>query len=512
MRRVLVAALLLSLIQAPAVAAAAQPAQEEQAGADVAEKLISAYYKDFYAKKFDQALADIKDLNPDPSNKEGRAVLDAMRATAMLGLKRDKEADRLIARIRELSSGDPTADSILFNSIVWVDHFEVAADALDDMIARFPDAARDLDQDMVRYFLNWGPSGDEPGNQDRRIALARIGYGGDTKYGHRIAYDAVNILVGRGDASEAADLLRYASEPQYFENMLIQKRFASLWPMLEQIGGPHIDKVRESTVETAGRAYLSAPDDYEKLAAYVEALREAGRLDDAIAFRAKLPKIQAEMSSADEDMGWAVNSVAVALHEAGRREEADQLFALLNDAPIVDGGWRVNMMINRLDLLVTTGQYAKAAPLLGPTEQIAKTHGSAYAQQAVRRLQYCTMSSLGRKEEAQKLLPEMMRHAGDAVEATVDGLICAGEIDKAERLVVETLEKPDTNHNKWDRFEEDFVRALQPVPLTSDDPSIWQGQWAELRKRPAIAKEFARLGRDMPVELLAKKRPTMVAK
>jgi hypothetical protein len=28
-------------------------------------------------------------------------------------------------------------------------------------------------------------------------------------------------------------------------------------------------------------------------------------------------------------------------------------------------------------------------------------------------------------------------------------------------------------------FEEGFVGALQPVPLTTDDPSVWQGRWAE---------------------------------
>jgi hypothetical protein len=199
------------------------------------------------------------------------------------------------------------------------------------------------------------------------------------------------------------------------------------------------------------------------------------------------------MSSADEQMGWAVNNVALAMHEAGKADDADRLFALLNDARMTneEGSWRVSMKINRLELLVSDGKFDRALPLIEPT---AKVPGSPYAMQLVRRLRYCTMSGLGQKEEAAKLLPELLKYSSDAPSPTIDALLCAGQIDEAEKLALAALKK--------DEFQSEFVRELQSGPLTSDDPSVWSTGWKALRQRPAVAAEFDRLGRDMPAELL----------
>src|SRR6185369_13356802 len=157
--------------------------------------------------------------------------------------------------------------------------------------------------------------------------------------------------------------------------------------------------------------------------------------------------------------------------------------------------WRVSMKINRLELLVEDGKFEKALPLIEPT---AKTEGSPYADQLVRRLRYCTLSSLGRKDEAAKYLPDLMKHAADAPGPTIDGLLCGGDLDKAEQVALDTLGSKD----KAAGFEKDFIRRLQAHRLTSDDPSVWQGRWQELRAKPAIKQAFDRLGRDLPPEFL----------
>ena len=223
----------------------------------------------------------------------------------------------------------------------------------------------------------------------------------------------------------------------------------------------------------------------------VTAYRNAGRLDDAIALGAKLPITREGMAEADEAMGWVVNDVALSMHGAGRAEEADELFALLSEAPMRKEGWRVSMKINRLQLLVSDGKFAKALPLVEPT---AQAKGSDYAAQLVRNLRYCTLSGLGRKAEAAKLLPELLQFAENAPGATIDGLLCAGDIDAAEKLALSSLKK--------DSFHESFVRQLQAKPLTLDHPPIWDAAWKTLRQRPSIASEFQRLGRDMPSTLL----------
>lgn len=480
-------------------------AQAATAAADDPESLLQAYDQAMFAKHYDDALATAKRMAP--NNAEGEAFIDALKASALLGLKRDSDARALIDKAEQLAPSSADPSRVLFMGAMLTDRPELAAEALDRMIARAPDMVRELDPDIIGFFLTHEPKGQEIRNDDRRIALARIGYGGDDETGHYYAANGVDILVKRGDFSGAGDLLQSVNEPVPFENMLIQKRYAPLWPRLEELAGPHLARVRESSLRRSELEYSNAPENHRKLQVYANALRHSGRLDDAIALRSKLPSSPEAMASADEDMGWAINNVALALHEAGRGDEADQLFALLNDATMPQEHWRVSMKINRLELLVQDGKFDKALPLIEPT---AKTEGSPYADQLVRRLRYCTLSSLGKKDEAAKYLPDMLKHAADAPAPTIDGLVCAGELEKAERVALDALQNPD--ENKRHAFEEDFVRHLQKNLLTSDDPSVWQGQWQQLRSRPAMQQAFDRLGRDMPPELLARKQATASAR
>jgi hypothetical protein len=466
------------------------------------DALLNAYEREMLGKRFEDALAIARKLRP--VNAEGQALVDALQASALLGLNRESEARALIAKAEQLAPLSVDTSRAIFAASLLSDHPQVAADALDRMIARAPDVVRDLKWELVRYFLGHEPKDQETRNEDRRIALARIGYGGDTEVGHWRAADAVDILVKRSDFRGAAELLQYVNEPEAYEKMLIQKRYAPLWPRLEELAGPHLVKVRESSLRSIKLEYDQAPNDHQKLQLYINALRHAGRLDEAVVLRSALPATAAAMASADEPMGWAINNVALALHESGRADDADRLFAMLNDAPMAEEYWRVSMKINRLELLVRDGKFDKALPLLEPT---ARTKGSPYADQLVRRLRYCILSSIGQKEQAAKYLPDMLQHAVDAPAPTIDGLLCAGDLDQAEKVAFDALKG-----EKKEAFEEDFVAQLQMQPLTSDDPSVWQRRWQELRSRPAIKREFDRLGRDMPAEYLPPAGSTASAK
>jgi tetratricopeptide (TPR) repeat protein len=459
-------------------AASAQPAENDP---------VQAYLQQLFAGRYAEALETASKWQPDGSNKEGRAYTAAMRGAALLGLKRDAEARKLFSDADNLAPGEPFPSYLQFQIGLSTNNIDVAAVALDRMISRMPDAVRELESDSINFFLNNEPEGQERANEDRRIALARLGYGGETETGDYLASRAVRILMGRGDVAGARELLPYIDEPQLVENLLILKRYAVLWPEIEAKAGPRLANVRESAVKSAERYYAEQPTDHKRLQLLINALRHSGRLDEAIAFRSKLPTNDAEMSGASEDMGWAINNVALALHEAGKADEADELFARLNNAPMPKEYWRVSMKINRLELLVADGKFAQAMPLVEPT---AKTEGSPYADQLVRRLRYCTLYGLGKVTEAEQFYRELMTHSKDAIGPTIDGLICARKIDEAEKLALASLDEED--------FQEGFVRNLQATTLTSDDPSIWTKGWQELRRRPAIAARFEQLGRDMP--------------
>lgn len=459
---------------------------------DETDRLFNAFFDQLYDKQYKDALKTAGKIDVGEDNPQGTAVIAVMRAAAMLGLERDAEATRLLAEADRLASDPSGIDGVAFTSTLIVGRFALAADYFDRLVAKSPQRIREMDAETVWHFLRNEPKEQETRNDDRRVALARLGYGGED--GDYFAREAVEILTKRGDIAGANELLPYIDDPQAVENLLIQKRLSALWPRLESLAGPHLERVRASSAGTAERGFAAAPRDGEKLQQLVNALRHTGRYEEAMALRPRFSSTSEAMAKADEQAGWGVNNLALAMHEAGRADEADALFALLNDAPMEEGRWRVSMKINRLELLVSDGRFDKALPLLDLTEASARDDGNAYAQQLVRRLRFCTISGLGRKEEAAKLLPDLLKHAEDAPGPTVDGLVCAGELDHAEKLALDSLKKGD--------FEIDFIRALQARPLTSDDPSVWDQGWKSLRQRPAIAKEFDRLGRDMPEHLL----------
>jgi tetratricopeptide (TPR) repeat protein len=479
----------------PASAATANVPPAEATSASAGDELVSTFEKALFASRYADALAIAQSIKVDPDDKHARATLDIMRASALLGLKREREARKLIAEADELAPDIPEPSTTLFTGALLTEHFDIAADTLDRMIARYPDVVRDVPWELMRFFLQKEPSGQAQRNDDRRATLVRIGYGADTEHGYYLAATAVRRLVLRSDYDGASALLPFVKEPESIENMLIQRRYERMWPAIEKLAGPHLATVRADLAAEAARQYAETPDDHQAFASYVNALRHAGRLNDAIALEAKLPQTSEAMASTDEDMGWAVNNVAFALHEAGRKDEADKLLERLNDAPMPKEDWRVSMKINRLEFLVQDGEFEKALSLVEPT---AATIGSPYADQLTRRLRYCTLSRLGRAAEAAKYRAEFLAHASDAPGPTIDALLCAGDASAAEQVALTALSEPDPA--KRSEFETDFVRQLQAHPLASDDPSVWEGRWSEFRKRPAIASAFARLGRDLPDE------------
>ncbi|WP_310469110.1 hypothetical protein [Sphingomonas sp.] len=484
----MIAAVLLVGAAAPAGAQAA--GQPEEVPQSDNERPFRLFLKQLYSGRFAEADATAKRL-ADPGHKEGRAMLQAMRGAAQLGLKRDKQAAKHFAEAQRLAPMDPHPTALQFDAAMMAGNMAVAADALDRLIARFPDVARRADWYFVRRFLQQEPAGQQQRNDDRKVALARLGFGGPVR-GDFFAEQAIGILIDRGDIAGARELLPNIDEPRAIQNLLAQKRFSALWPDIEKLAGPQLAIVRGSSVASAERAVAENPGDLEALQTLVSALHDAGRLADAIEYRSKIPSSDAALAVADEQMGWLVNNVAFALHASGRVDEADQLFARLNKAAI-GSTWIVNMTINRLGRLAADGQFEKARALLGLTESSALTGGTPYAQQVVRQLQFCTLSRLGRTDEAARILPALRRHADDAAAQTIAGLLCAGQLDQAEAVALEALKKP--------KFHPDFVRNLQAVALSNDQPPVWADQWQRLRARPAIAAEFDRLGRDLPEQL-----------
>lgn len=464
-----------------------------------AEKAVDPQFeRDFMAAigdgKFEMANAMANSLRPAAeANPQLEPLVGYFKTLALIGLKPEAEARAAVQSANLDSWNDPYPFISLISVSMQVRKYGIALNALDRIIARFPDALRsDLNEDGVFFLLRKAPADEKIANEDRRIALARISYGGhDAQF---LRLQAARYLIERGEVADAVSIAQEVTDPTVFEQMLVTRRYAPLWPQLANAGGPRLERVRAEDVRVANLAYLARPDDMKAISTYARALRRAGRYDEAIDLRRHLPASKDSMAKAGEETGWAVNEIAYALSQSGAWKDADALFALLNSS-VTEQSWLISMEINRAEMLVSDKRDKEAWPLIAQLEDSVKVNGNDYARQLVRRIRYClTARSADRATlSAQRVV--LLEHRSDSFEATASALMCDSDWAGAEAVVLEGL-KTDED------FRTQFVINSQRRPLTGNDPSRWTGNWLELRQRPAIAAEFERLGRDLPEDLL----------
>src|SRR5438046_1120402 len=95
------------------------------------EQLISQYYDRLFAHKYDEAFKTADQLHVDATNNDAVAMVTAMRAMALLGLKQDAKARQLIADVVKMGPKSPEPSRTLFLGGLITEQFDVAADAID---------------------------------------------------------------------------------------------------------------------------------------------------------------------------------------------------------------------------------------------------------------------------------------------------------------------------------------------------------------------------------------------
>lgn len=404
-----------------------------------------------------------------------------------MGLKRKDEARRSFEDANKLWS-DPYSLRIQLVSGLSTNNMDMVGTALSHMLAQFPNEVRKFDFEMLQWLVREDSKSTTSEAQDRLISLARLRYPADDSHGDYIAYLAMKALLKRGQAADAAAMLPYVKDPSVFQALLIEKRYSALWSDAGKVAGPQMLTVQAASVDRAQKRYDENPTDTDALSQLAFALEGADRHEEIVALRERLPSI---VDGVDEHTGWLFDSVARALYETGRGDEGDKVYSILNESPALPDSWRVSMKINRIHYLVSTGKFDRAIPLLEGSEKLP---GSPYAMQLIRRMKYCALNGVGRKDEAARILPDILAHQKDSYDTAIEALFCAGQFDQAEKLTLEALSDED--------FQSSFVAYMQPSPLGREMRSIWSDGWDQLRKRPSLVKEFERLGRPMPKEFL----------
>lgn len=482
-RAIAALALASGLAAAPVIAEpnAARP-EAKQSNTDPVDELVTIVLGD----KPGSAIPKIEAALELADEKSDRAFLLALRGAAYLGTGKIDLAVRDFDESHRVLPDSSLADRVRFVAGLAHKSYDQSRIALDQMLANSTESVKAIELDLMWHYLR-NDNVEKARLDDQRVALARIDYGGADGISIRSA--AVRILLTRGKIAEATALAPEIDDLDVVQSALIDRRMEPLWPTFERNAGPKMASFVAKNLSDAEADFANMPSKASNRRRLMSAYVNANRRDDALMRGAEIGRTPEAMASLDEEDGWVVNQHAMALFRGGRPDDADRRFADLIAANS-EKSWIVNMAINRLELLTMVGKYEAADKLMAYTEATGKKFGSPYAQQLIRHMKLCTAIGLKRDPLVSAMLADLRKFAKDAPTATIEGLMCAGDIAGATKIVIDSLADEEKQN--------DFVMLLQRRQFVPDDPSLWSDYWLKLRDQPGVEAAFQKAGRDLP--------------
>ncbi len=313
-----------------------------------------------------------------------------------------------------------------------------------------------------------------------------------------IGWFAVKPAIAAGETDLAGRMATLTPEPRTVRDMLIDRHFEPIWPMLETAAGLRFKPLREAAVGYTQQRSEGAPEDGELRSDWVSALTLNGDPASAVRVAAKIDHAPGAELRWGEGEGWVINAEVRALDNLGRRGEADKLMDRLGTLPPEGNrAWVVSFAINRSTRLVDQGRWAEALPAAELAMKVAADHGNPYAQQLAAYARFCAATNLN---------PNNLELAGwwkaieanwkEGIEVTVTAALCKGDRVAAERIVRLGLADPDTRAK--------VLVILQPAAFSFDRPQPGGPPDARglLEGNPKLRALFLKYGRDLPAPLL----------
>ncbi len=340
------------------------------------------------------------------------------------------------------------------------------------------------------------------------LAVAHAGYDGGWGIGwkNQLAAIAVRGLVDRARSDEALAVLATVIDPTELQSLLVDRRYAVLWPAIEARIRSDFRKIETGWVGATQMDHAQNPLDLKRLTLASAALRNAGRPSEAIAlvqpFAGGLARAQAALGGkrdiAPRDYMWAINDLAWAFMQKGQIDEADQQYADLFKLDIVKVPDLINIVINRAMLLLQADQPERALQAIEESRRGREGVANATGAVFIAEVRVCALHALGRDAETAKPLETLIAGRDDNWDAYTQTMLCLDRLDDAEAAVLARLADP--------RQRAGMLTELQPVrhetPLKQE--ARQRARIARIAMRPGVAASLTRFGRILPVAL----RPT----
>lgn len=322
----------------------------------------------------------------------------------------------------------------------------------------------------------------ERGDELGQVALAAARAGRLETIGNDYA-SAIALRALRAAVTDAPDfvpeLLNSITYPTFYQSLLADRRYAPIWPQVQERAGAHLGLVLQAEVDRTLARLAAEPDNAEALNEAAYAQHFAKRNEDVIAMVEQWRSRPDAPDEIDEDLAWAINLQGFALSRLGRSEEADAVMAEIAALDESRHGWVVNFAINHASRIVGDGRYEQGLPAVDRARVVADRQGSTYARLLVARDRACALTRLGRHEEALGERAYLMENLDDSLGAAGTGLLCLGlrsELVDALKVALADENRVRENYLLLQRPEADLFYLPSELPsvaaVVQEEPEL----------------------------------------
>lgn len=448
-----------------------------------------------YARQILAHLATVRPLAKDDPEEMRRLDRIGMFAQAALGRVGEawELAQRLIATAPDRAESYAQATYVaiaLDRPLLAVATIEAASRSLASQTGRREFRKNVGDELMRNLRVLLARDGDDEARHRLAEALLTLEWPGPDERA-RMDWLRVTAIDGRlkkGDVPGARSLAAAIATPAPLIQMLVARKYDPLFPEEEdRVIAIRLALARRDT-ETADRL-AAGPADADRLLDRAKFLRGVGRSADAVAL---LEPHIADMKAVErggEDAFWLVNEAAYALLELGRRDEAVARMQKLIELGPDRYPPLINMAINTAEILNSAGRFKEAAALAARLAAEQTKYATKYGEMWMWSNAACALALDGDSAAAAPWLRKVEAGSKDNEAAHMRALLCAGDLDGAERLLIRRLEGDNAA---------DVLVALQDYELGGyDSPATRRlvDRLHAVRARPAVQAAIARTGR-----------------
>ncbi|MFL0357497.1 hypothetical protein ACI5KX_13585 [Erythrobacter sp. GH1-10] len=316
------------------------------------------------------------------------------------------------------------------------------------------------------------------------------------EYRESVATTAFEAAVRRGDEALARDLLSELASPQTYIELLIDRDYEALWPVIAERAGPNLVRVGEEAVAKAKAEFEADPANRDSFSNYAYMLHFNGQFEAAIELAQQWRERESDGEGIEEGDAWALNIEAYAYDSLGQPEKADAVFDQLASYAPEQHDWVVNFVINRGSRLVGQGRWDEGLEAAALARKVAEDYGTTYARMIIARDHACGLMALGRENEVAPELEFLRENASEALGMAIVGLICAGEEDEAAAMLLKGLKSEDDREAAIGALASSDLDLFYTASPATPDPSDL------LSDRPELAAELGKHYRDLPTELV----------